>query len=89
MIPDDAKTVSNKIFGTYGDTVNMKDQFSACSYGKFQLTNQYSVDISMHLAAPGVMNVKVPVSLLDSDCAKVREAAISAVKDKLGINLPG
>ena len=89
VIPDDAKTISDKLFGTYGDTVNMKDQFSACSYGKFQLTNQYSVDISKHLAAPGVINVNIPISLTNSDRAQVRQAAITGVEDKLGIGLPG
>ena len=87
--PDSPKTMSNKIFGTYGDTVTMKSQFAACSFDKLEITNEYSVDISKHLAAPGVINVDLPISLLNNDRGAIRVAAVEAVKSKLGFQLPG
>ncbi|KAL7552277.1 hypothetical protein ACHAWF_015504 [Thalassiosira exigua] len=84
---DNAKTISNKIFGTYGDVANAKSQFSACSYGKFQLTNEY--DDKIPEAAPGVIEVDIPIPLKGNDRRAVRSAAIRAARSKLGFQLPG
>ena len=89
VTPDNARFVSDKIFGTYGDKVTMSSQFAACSFGKLQVTNEYDVDISKHLAAPGVINVDLPIRLSNSDRLAVRNAATKAVEDKLGFELPG
>ena len=86
---DNARTVSDKLFGSYGDQTTLKSQFAACSFGKLQVSNEYDVDISKHLAAPGVINVDLPISLSNSDRLAVRNAAIKAVEDKLGLGLPG
>jgi hypothetical protein len=44
------------------------------------------VDISQHLEAPGVIDIKVGKSL-NNDRATVREAVISATEQKLGLKL--
>ena len=44
--PDTPAIISDKIFGTSGDSLNAKSQFAACSFGKLQITNDYSLDIS-------------------------------------------
>ncbi|KAL7472231.1 hypothetical protein ACHAXS_012553, partial [Conticribra weissflogii] len=86
---DDAQTVSNKIFGTYGDEMTMKSQFEACSFGKLRISNNYNIDISNHLEAPGVIDVNVPLKLSESNRLQVRTASINAVEEKLGFELPG
>ena len=86
---DNARVISDKVFGTYGDKVNMKSQFAACSFDSMQMTNEYSVDIDDKLTAPGVLGVTIPVALANSDRATVREASVSAVERKLGFTLPG
>ena len=60
--PDSAEVISDKIFGTRGDKVNIKSQLAACSHGKLQVTNEYDIDISDKLAAPGVIE-NIPISL--------------------------
>ncbi len=86
---DDAQMVSNKIFGTYGDEMTMKSQFEACSFGKLRISNNYNIDISNHLEAPGVIDVNVPLKLSESNRLQVRTASINAVEEKLGFELPG
>lgn len=39
-VVDDAKTISDKIFGTYGDSTTMTSQYAACSFGKLQVTSR-------------------------------------------------
>ena len=52
--------ISNDIFGTNGDPVNMKSQFFACSMGKLNIE---AGDISnIHELAPGVMEVNIPIN---------------------------
>mmetsp|Transcript_14209 Transcript_14209/g.27659 ORF Transcript_14209/g.27659 Transcript_14209/m.27659 type:complete len:620 (+) Transcript_14209:701-2560(+) len=88
LCPDDAFTISDKIFGTTGDTENMRTQFLACSFGEFEVTNQYSKDISRHLAAPGVIEVNINVKLETSSKSTIRNEVTKAVQAKLGFNLP-
>ena len=64
--PDSAETMSDKIFGTYGDTTTMKDQFEACSFGKLKITNNYGFSLGNAASAPGVIEVKINVSLKTS-----------------------
>ena len=63
--------------------------FVDCSWGQLNVVNSYSVDISDHLAAPGVIEVTINISLLDNDRYAIRNAVTTAVQAKLGFNLPG
>lgn len=65
--------------------------FETCnqSFGEFEVTNQYSRDISRHLAAPGVIEVNINVKLETSSRSTVRNEVTKAVQAKLGFNLPG
>ena len=83
---DSANTISDNVFGTNGDTITLKSRIAACSFNKLRLTNTYDVDISQHLEAPGVIDVKIKKSL-NNDRATVREALISATEQKLGLKL--
>jgi hypothetical protein len=86
-----ADSISDEIFGTFGDTVNMVSQFDACSYGKFKIIPgpQPGTDISSFLAAPGVIDVDIPINLGTSDRYQVQNAITTAVQTKLGFDLPG
>jgi hypothetical protein len=88
-----AASISDDIFGTNGDTVNMVSQFDACSYGKFKIIPgpPPGTDISSSLAAPGVIDVKIPINLQDTTSTRdaVANAITTAVQEKLGFNLPG
>ena len=65
--PDDPNTISNKIFGTNGDSTNMKDQFEACSFGHMKITNEYGFSLRNKVEkAPGVIEVTIDVGLESS-----------------------
>lgn len=87
--PDSPDTISDKIFGTYGDQINIKSQFEACSHGKLQVTNEYTVDISDELVAPGVIEIDIPISLIGNNRRAIRTEMIKATQAKLGLTLPG
>ncbi|EED94554.1 predicted protein [Thalassiosira pseudonana CCMP1335] len=81
--------MSDKIFGTDGDTATMTSQFNACSFGKLTITNDYSVDISKKESAKGVVEVKINVDITTSNKGTIRNAVTQAVQAKLGRSLPG
>ena len=83
---ENAAYISNKFFGTNGDLITMKSGFDNCSFGKFTITNDYNniVDVSL-LSAPGVLDVTIDKSLTSSTQSQIREAALTAIKSKLGI----
>jgi hypothetical protein len=90
-----ATSISDDIFGTDGDSVNMVSQFAACSYGQLQIipgppSDNTDIDRSL-LSATGVMDVEVSIGLLDSTSTRsvVRNAITTAVQDKLNLILPG
>jgi hypothetical protein len=86
-----AASISDDIFGTYGDPVNMVSQFVACSYGQLTIIPGPApgTDISSSLAAPGVIDVTIPIALGTSNRDQVFNAITTAVQTKLGFNLPG
>ena len=86
---DKADVMSDKVFGTNGDPENMKTQFNACSFGKLTITNTYTKNIDGYLAAPGVIEVKIGVSLKNSGKGTIRNAVTTAVQSKIKYNLPG
>ncbi len=70
--PDSARVMSDKIFGTDGDTATMTSQFNACSFGKLTISNDYSVDISKEESAKGVVEVNINVDITTSAKGVVR-----------------
>lgn len=90
-IPETARQVSNKFFGTYGDAMTVKSGFESCSFGAMQITSDYSgtsVDESV-LSAPGVVDVAIGLSLSSSSQVVIIEAAATAAMKKMDIGLPG
>ncbi|KAL7462694.1 hypothetical protein ACHAXS_003066 [Conticribra weissflogii] len=88
---DSAQVMSDKIFGTAGDQENMVQQFHDCSFGKLTLTYEPTTTstniISSHLAAPGVIEATIPVSLVNSTRAVIRNQVTQVVEHKLGLRL--
>ncbi|KAL3805806.1 hypothetical protein HJC23_007767 [Cyclotella cryptica] len=88
-VPEDANTISDKVFGTNGDTSTMSSQFDACSFHKLEIVWRHGGSIRKQLSAPGVLEVNIGVSLGDSDSGTVRTAMVIAAQEKLGFDLPG
>ena len=89
VIGDSAAQVGDNIFGTNGDPVNLKSQMLACSYGVVDITNQYtSPNIDDKLSAPGVIDVKINISI-NGNRYTVHNAVTAAANAKLGYSLPG
>ena len=88
--PATADVISDKLFGTYGDSFTMKSQMEACSFGSFSAQTNYPVNnISQHLSAPGVIDVDMNIPLLGNNRLSITDAAQYAVEEKLGFTLPG
>ena len=92
--PDSPKTISDKIFGTYGDSSTMTSQFAACSFNQLQIVpaeedSRNNNDISDKLSDVGVLEVEIPVSIQSSSQGTIRKEVRKAIESKLGFGLPG
>ena len=70
-----SETLSDKIFGTYGDTATLKSQYMACSHGKLELQPYVGMtrggtevkngvlDVSIDLYVPGTIRFAVEDAL--------------------------
>ena len=89
-VDGNAAYISDKIFGTNGDTINPAQGFKDCSFGKFELTYEYSdKDIDDKLSAPGVLEVEISISFDGSSQSEIRAYTTAAVEKKLDLTLPG
>jgi len=79
--------ISNKLFGTNGDTLTFKKLIEGCSLEMFKVSTDYPVDISQHLSAEGVIDVNIGISLEGNDKFEVTEAAQLAVEETIGYQL--
>eukprot|EP00569_Conticribra_weissflogii_P017185 CAMPEP_0171451118 /NCGR_PEP_ID=MMETSP0881-20121228/40982_1 /TAXON_ID=67004 /ORGANISM="Thalassiosira weissflogii, Strain CCMP1336" /LENGTH=729 /DNA_ID=CAMNT_0011975599 /DNA_START=73 /DNA_END=2262 /DNA_ORIENTATION=+ len=87
---DSAEVISDKIFGTAGDQENMIQQFRDCSFGKLTLTHEPATSansVLSHLSAPGVIEATIPVSLMNTTRAVIRNQVTQVVENKLGLRL--
>jgi len=88
--PESPSEIGDDIFGTNGDSVNLKSQLHACSMGKLDV----QVGVPEHEAlyeenAPGVFQVTLDISLQDHDQYFIHDAVTAKVAEVYGINLPG
>jgi len=81
--------IGDDIFGTITDPVNLASQMKACSFGQLDIVPGAISPSTGAEAAPGVIEVTVPISLTDNDRYAIHNAVTSAVNAKLGISLPG
>jgi len=100
--PDSTAVMSDNMFGTSGDQVNLKTQISDCSAGQLNVvpgypdsaTTEQKAAVDMHTTLAdhpvGVMEANIDIDMKTvSSRYDVRNAVISAVQTKLGFNLPG
>ena len=78
--------ISDDVFGTSGDPVNLKSQLYGCS---METLNVIPGDGYGKESAPGVIEVTIDISLVGNDRYAVRNAVTAAVQAKLGFGLPG
>ena len=83
-----AAQIGDKVFGTVTDTVNLASQMKACSFGTLNIVPG-TIAQSSAQAAPGVIEVSIPIPLEGNSRAVIRNAVTTAVQAKLGISLPG
>mmetsp|Transcript_5266 Transcript_5266/g.11101 ORF Transcript_5266/g.11101 Transcript_5266/m.11101 type:complete len:542 (+) Transcript_5266:55-1680(+) len=76
----DGDQLSNKVFGTFGDKVNMSSQYKACSYGK-QLI-QPAPDTSV--ISNGVVEVKLNINAKQQTSSELESLAFAALEEILG-----
>ena len=89
-VPEDAYTISDKFFGTYGDTMTVKSGFAGCSFGDMDITYDYGTTAyDSVLSAPGVLDVTIGLALTSSTQQSLVEAAVKAAMEKLNVRLPG
>ena len=86
--PRTTAEISDDVFGTDSDPVNLKTQLAACSFN--QLIVQPGLDPpDSHEVAPGVIEVTIGVTLSGNSRGTIRNAVTTAVQSKLGHSLPG
>jgi hypothetical protein len=89
-VPEDAETISDKFFGTYGDTMTVKSGFAACSFDKFRITYDYgTTEYDYLLSAPGVLDVTIDIALTTSSQTAILQAAANAAMQKMEVAFPG
>lgn len=86
---EDANYLSDKIFGSYGDSVTMASGFKACTFGKLTFTSDSgSSTLNNKMDAPGVVDIRINEDLTKIDQSQLRSLILKEVKNKLGVSLP-
>ena len=79
--------LSDKIFGTNGDTVNLKTQYEACSYGKLKILPAQNAEEANSDGGPiqdGVIEVSIEERVIGADPSRIANAALSATTKIIG-----
>jgi len=85
VISDSPAEMSNNLYGTYGDTNNLKTQMEACSVGKYIVVpgGKNGFNTSGLESAPGVIDIRLDISL-DNTRSTVINAALAKAQEVLG-----
>lgn len=75
----DEATLSDDVFGTYGDSVNLVFQYKACSFNQLNFVPAEDPQINR-----GVVTISVDTSITEGDDA-VRNAVTRAINAKFGV----
>ena len=90
VVANDATTtasladISDNWYGTSGDTVNLKSQYSACSYGALECNPASKTTTNGPVVNNGVYQVTIGNSVTGVDRAVVEEAVVAAGNSDLG-----
>jgi hypothetical protein len=80
-----AAQMSDNLFGTYGDTMNLKSQLTTCSVGKYTVVpgGKLGYNTTALESAPGVIDITIDVSL-NNTSSVILNAAMNKAKEMLG-----
>lgn len=70
----DKKTLSDKFFGTYGDTATLKSQYLACSHGKLDFQPFQGTTIGGAYIENGVLDVTIDMKVASANRYDVADA---------------
>mmetsp|Transcript_10183 Transcript_10183/g.15593 ORF Transcript_10183/g.15593 Transcript_10183/m.15593 type:complete len:277 (+) Transcript_10183:277-1107(+) len=85
VIATDASTtssedeISDAIFGTFGDSVNVKSRYDACSFGKFRITPTSDVR-----TANGVYSVRINNVVTNANYDSIRDIVLDELVEEFG-----
>jgi hypothetical protein len=78
-------TLADDIFGTFGDPVNLKSQYSQCSDGKLQFQ---PLTTNSKVGSDGVYTVSLPTTVVSgASDGTIRDAMVSKAVADLGASL--
>ena len=77
-------TISDEIFGTVNDLVNMKSQYEACSNGQLIFQPFTGTTSSGTTVLDGVTTVKIDMNVNGVEDSSVRVAVLDAANNQLG-----
>ena len=91
VYPHSASVMSDNMFGTGTDNINLKSQLDACSVGKYNVipggaNGKNGYDFTGIESATGVIDITIPISFNQPSRYTVKDAAVAAAKEKLGIH---
>jgi hypothetical protein len=86
-LSDSPTHMSDEVFGTGVDPNNLKSALRECSWDQAIVTLPSAGTNQM--AAEGVIEVSIGISLTDNSRGIIRNAVTTAVQNKLGYSLPG
>ena len=77
-------TISDKIFGTSGDSMNMKSQYAACSYNQLIFQPFNGMTRSGKTVSDGVMTVTIDMNVSGAEKQYVTNLVLVEAKTQLG-----
>lgn len=85
VISDSPDEMSDNLYGTYGDTTNLKSQMKACSVGKYIIVpgGRNGFNTTGLESAPGVIDIRLDISL-NNTRSNVINAALAKAQEVLG-----
>ena len=77
-----SKTLSDKVFGTYGDTATLESQYKACSHGKIDFQPFHGMTTGGTFVENGVLDVNIDLQVAGTIRYEI-EDAIEEAADRL------
>ena len=80
-------TISDKVFGTFGDSVNLSERYRSCSFGEVIMTPFSGTTTTGRTIQNGVYQISIPTNIVGVTNTVVRDQVEAALTQELG-NLP-
>lgn len=79
-----ATTISDKVFGTSGDVINLSERYQTCSYGEIRVEPFVGVTTTNKVIENGVYEVTISTSVLGVKNAIVKDQVLAVLGQELG-----